>query len=438
MAFKRLISFVILLFMLATSVSPVALAEVGELDYNNDNLNKTESDGDATANDGKDKDHWWDIDWRGIGNDIGDAFNKGRDALDPFFDTVGDMGDFIAGGWDRFTDWSSDTWNDFSNWSQDTWSSFTDWSANTWDSFTDWSANTWDAFVDGTVNTWNAFTNFTSNIWDATPNWVKSTLSFVGVGAGIVGAVALGVISAPVAIAAGIGAGIAGGAYYLMNRNSDYSFLGSLGWTAGGALLGGIGQATGAIAAVRAYLGRKAATGLLSAQINRYALGSWGAVAKRALYAYSKAAILPTAVVPGIHGFNFIMTGEINWGSMAKDTAVTFATAPLGGALVSEVGTAIRSGFRLVNPIIPAAGAIGVAGGTNLLMQFLTSGQASFLDFGIGAAVGGAFISLDILLSRYPDTRIQTTYEVLKKYLSDELSKIAEKEFSDKKTKKEQ
>ncbi|MCA0989594.1 hypothetical protein [Guptibacillus algicola] len=319
MAFKRLISLVFLILMLATSISPIALAEVGDVDYKNDNFQKTESDGEATVNDSKKDSHWWEE----IGNYIGDAFNKGREFLAPLFDTVGDMGDVISDRWNKLMNFASDKWGELSSLSQELWASFTD-----------WSANLWDGFIDGAVNGWNALTNFTSNLWDATPNWVKSTISFVGVGAGIVGGVALGIISAPVAIAAGIGAGIAGGAYYLMNRNSDYSFLGSLGWTAGGALLGGIGQATGALAA--------AGRGLLSLGKSAWGQLKLSYTASGTLSKITNGVSVGVRISTMMSLTNSIITGEFNHSHLLIDIVagglVTGLMAPISlfaGGLLS-------------------------------------------------------------------------------------------------------
>ncbi len=308
--------------MLATSISPIALAEVGDVDYKNDHFQKTESDGEATVNDSKKDSHWWEE----IGNYIGDAFNKGREFLAPLFDTVGDMGDVISDRWNKLMNFASDKWGELSSLSQELWASFTD-----------WSANLWDGFIDGAVNGWNALTNFTSNLWDATPNWVKSTISFVGVGAGIVGGVALGIISAPVAIAAGIGAGIAGGAYYLMNRNSsDYSFLGSLGWTAGGALLGGIGQATGALAA--------AGRGLLS-----LGKSAWGHLR----LAYGASGVLSTmaegAIIGGagsgvISGVKSFITGDFTFGNFIIDIVSGAAMGSLLAPMSVFAGSLLLAG----------------------------------------------------------------------------------------------
>ncbi len=380
MPFKRLMSLFILSFMLAISISPIASAEVGNIEYDKGKLQKTESDGDAAESDDKSSDHWWDVNWNEIGNDIGGVLEKGRDFFDPLFDTVGDMGGAISDGWNDATDWTRDTWGDFKDWTSDTWDRLSDWSAHTWDSFTDWTRNTWDTITEGAVNIWNTVSDFAVNVWEHTPNWVKSTLGVLGVGAAIVGGVALGIISAPVAIVAGIGAGVGAGIYYVMNgESSGYSFLGSLGWTAGGALLGGIGQATGAFAAIGRGLLTLGKHALADIKIAYSAGGTLSTIVNGAKLGGAASGVI--SVVKSL------IIGEFSFGNLMIDMVSGGLTGGLLAPISVFAGSLLSTGkfAQYAGWGVPLA---TFGGMENFIVEGL-KGEWSFLDNFLVGSIGG-------------------------------------------------
>ncbi|WP_408009134.1 hypothetical protein ACJROX_02100 [Pseudalkalibacillus sp. A8] len=375
-----------------------AYANIGEFEYEDNGLTRTENDG--VADGGEEEDGgwfgWWDDfknDVKDLGNDIGDFFQ-------PAVNAVGSAWDWTAGK-------LSDGW--------------------------DWTAQKLSEGWEATQNAWNDFTEWTSDVWANTPDWVKSTIAFVGVAAAVVGIAVVGVISAPIALVAIAGAGIAGGLYYALNGGSDsYSFLGALGWTFGGALLGGVGQATGVIGAglnsLRVFAGRQLATMRLGFVLNRFATGSGlraGLQVARGLGAAWMKIGGPAAFVTATsHAVNFALTGQFNAGEMLFDTGFAFATAPLGFGLTKGILNSFRSLRTVAAPI---AGSVALGGFSNVAMQAF-KGDATAMDFLIGSAVGLTFVLPDSLVTRYVNnSAASNTYEFVKKQLSDLLSNNMEK-----------
>ncbi|MGP4082638.1 hypothetical protein ACTWQL_22430 [Pseudalkalibacillus sp. R45] len=368
-----------------------AHANIGKFEYDDSGLTRTVNDGVGSSDEEDDGGwfSWWDDFKEGAGDvveDVGDFFQPAVDAVDNALDWTGKK---ITEGWDWTTEKVSQGWDDFTNW--------------------------------------------TSDVWANTPDWVKSSLAFVGVAAVVVGIAVVGVISAPVAIAAIIGAGIAGGLYYALNGGSDsYSFLGALGWSAGGALLGGVGQATGALAAgansLRIFAGRQLAGLRLGYVLNKFATGSGLRaglqVAKGLGAAWMKVGGPAALVTFGSHVANFALTGEWNTGEILFDTGFAFATAPLGYGLTKGILNSFRSIRTVAAPI---AGSIALGGFSNVAMQSF-KGDATAMDFLIGSAVGLTFVLPDSLVTKYVNSNaLSNTYEFTKKQLSDLLSNNLEK-----------
>ncbi|WP_261134635.1 hypothetical protein [Bacillus sp. Marseille-Q3570] len=375
-----------------------AHANIGEFEYDDSGLTRTENDGVGNGNEEDDGGWfgWWDDFKEGAGDvvdDVGDFFQPAVDAVDSAWDWTGEK---ISQWWDWTTQKVSEGW-------------------------------------ESTKNAWNDFTEWTSDVWANTPDWVKSSLAFVGIAAVVVGVAVVGIISAPVAIAAIVGAGIAGGLYYALNGGSEsYSFLGALGWTAGGALLGGVGQATGALAAgansLRIFAGRQLAGMRLAFTLNRFASGSGlraGLQVARGLgAAWLKIGGPAAGITFGSHALNYILTGNIDYGEMVFDTGLAFATAPLGFGLTKG----ILNSFRTVRTVAaPIAGSVALGGFSNVAMQSF-KGDATAMDFLIGSAVGLTFVLPDSLVTKFVNnSAASNTYEFVKKQLSDLLSNNLEK-----------
>ncbi|MGM7703768.1 hypothetical protein ACSVDE_18835 [Pseudalkalibacillus sp. Hm43] len=387
---KRMIILFVTLFALLIPVASVS-ANIGNYEYEDNGLTSTDGDG---SGENENNDPGGLVGWFVKAKDItGDFVDKTRDFFDPAIEAGKDTWEWTKGkfsdGWEWTKDKASDGW---------------DWTKNKWGDFTEW----------------------TGDVWEATPDWVKSSLAFVGVGAAAVGIAAAGIISAPVAAVAIVGAGLAGGLYYALNGGSDaYSFTGALGWTAGGAILGGVGQAIGAVGAglnaLRIAGGRQLASMRLGYILNRFATGGSGLraglqVAKGLGAAWLKVGS-PLAIITFLsHITNFALTGELDRGEMFFDVGVTFLTAPLGFGLTKSLLSSVRT-FKVFATHLFGGAVIG--GFSNVAMQAY-KGDATAMDFLIGSAVGLSFVIPDTYVNKVVNnSSVEYSYEYLKKQLSD-------------------
>ncbi|RNA66847.1 hypothetical protein [Alteribacter keqinensis] len=164
---------------------------------------------------------------------------------------------------DRILNGISNFWNDTREFASDAWDGLREVGSGSWDWMADMGETAWDWTRDRAVDVWDWTVDQATSAWEWLGDWgqdlVKTVLTIVGVGVGIVALVALGIISVPVAIVAGIGAAVFGIGYFIIYGGTDaFNWVHGLLWTTGGAILGGILQATGALAAL-GTLGKKAA-----------------------------------------------------------------------------------------------------------------------------------------------------------------------------------
>lgn len=169
--------------------------------------------------------------------------------------------------WERLRDFGRDLWDgaveagrDLGELASDTWDYITDPDGLRADaaSFGEWLL---DGFVDAmsSVGEWFSDTMATagewfSEAWDGLSDWTQDLIVTIGIVLGVVAGIAVlvvvGLISIPVALVAAAGAAIAAGIYFLINGGTEsFNWVHALGWTVGGAIAGGLLQATGGLAA---------------------------------------------------------------------------------------------------------------------------------------------------------------------------------------------
>ncbi|MCF6139560.1 hypothetical protein [Pseudalkalibacillus berkeleyi] len=402
------------LFAFLLPVSEVS-ANIGNFDYEDNGLTSTESDGKKDDGDkdgllGKLED---------LLNGAKGLFGKAKDFFQPAVDAVGDAFDLIKDKVSEGLDWMKNKFSEGWNWAKGMLSDGWAFAKNAWEGFTEWAGD----------------------VWAATPDWVKSTISFLGVSAAVVGTAIAGVISAPVAAVAVAGAGIAGGLYYLLNGGSEaYSFLGSLGWTAGGAIIGGVGQAIGAVSAglssLRVFAGRQLATMRLGYFLNRFATGSGIRaglqVAKGLGGAWMKVGGPASLITAFSHLVNLGFTGDINGGEMVVDTGIALITAPLGFGLTKSFWSSAKTFQGLASPIFGSATLGGVS---NVAIQAF-KGDATGTDFLVGSAVGLTFVIPDAVVTKFVNnTSAEYTYEYIKKQIGDIFTDSSDKKVNASKNK---
>ncbi|WP_404453904.1 hypothetical protein LG329_04520 [Virgibacillus necropolis] len=350
-----------LLFVLLVSVIFPAItinADLGEFEYDDGGLKPTEmQQGDTSPGDHNSGDTdigdadrpWWEKGWdklKEIGGDIKDTFIDVKDTVIECGKDVGQCAQDIG-------DWAEDTWNDFA------------------DSVQEW--------------------------WDGLPDFVQDLIKTVGaiiaVVAAIAALVALGVIGLVVGIVAAVGAIIAGIVYLIINGGTDnFSFMGVLTWSAGGALAGGLLSYFGAGAAIMTGL---RTSGRWLAGAGRNALISGG---KWIVGASRNALVAGGRWLAGA-GRNIVGSFKSGMASAGRWIATTSRSALRG--LKSFAGSAWRLGksgaTKLLNVYKAAFGyswktfgntvLYGYSG--NFLYEFANAGpNDSWLDISLKAGIG--------------------------------------------------
>lgn len=203
------------LFLFQFAVLVPVSADLTEVETNKQGLNKTEP-GDGSS---------------------GELVESGDSAL-PWWkkalNELGDIGEGLVDGWNRFKDWAADEWN-----------------------------QAWDTVVEFGKEVWGDIEDFFEAIgdWFSENEWAQTLLAGILAAAIIIGTIALlvffGVIAIPVGIVAGLiilAGTLIGGFTYQWLAGDNYSFWGAFGSSLVGGILAYVGYATGAFAAAIGWL----------------------------------------------------------------------------------------------------------------------------------------------------------------------------------------
>lgn len=218
---RIVLAFMALFLIQFAILSPVS-ADLTEVETNKQGLSKTEPT-DASGGEPVDSEDgslpWW------------------KKALNE----LGDFGDSLIDGWNKFKDWTVDEWNDAWDIAQDKWN------------------DAWDLAQD----VWGNIEDFFKSIgdWFSENEWAQTLLGGILAAGIIIGVIALlvffGVIAIPLGIVAGliiVAGALIGGFTYQWLAGDNYSFWGAFSFALVGGVLGYIGYATGAFAAAIGWI----------------------------------------------------------------------------------------------------------------------------------------------------------------------------------------
>jgi hypothetical protein len=201
-----------------------AIADVDDVITENGGINETNpSDGsDESAGGGGDDVPWWK-----------EALDTVVDIGVDLKDQLTDIGKDISNEWNDFLDSSEEFFSDVSDWFDTKWNEAGDWIQQKWNEAGDWlDKNKWAQTIIAAV---------------------IATVVIVAVVAGLATLGVIGAISLAVVVVIGVGA-LAGGFIYQWIAGDDYSFLGALGSSTVGGILGYLGMVSGAFASAGGWL----------------------------------------------------------------------------------------------------------------------------------------------------------------------------------------
>jgi hypothetical protein len=350
---KIILAFMALFLIQFAVLAPVS-ADLTEVETNKQGLNKTEpTDGSGGEPvDGEDESLPW---WKKALNELGD------------------IGDGLIDGWNKFKDWAVDEWND-----------------------------AWDTAVKFGKDVWGDIEDFFGAIgdWFSENKWVQTLLGGILAAVIIIGAIALlvffGVIAIPIGIVGGLiilAGALIGGFLYQWLAGDNYSFWGAFGFSLVGGIVGYIGYATGAFAAAIGWLRTVAWPAVMTWW--RTAAWPWLRGRPAAIWGWMRGTAWPWLRTKSIGAYNWARTNPIlrKMGLGLKYGAITGAassviSAPFAYWITGE-GYSIKSflidtvaggitGAILAPFIIPGAAlgtaailALGVYGGAE---NYIVSG----------------------------------------------------------------
>lgn len=323
------------LFLIQFAVLIPASADLTEVETNKQGLSKTEPT-DASGGepvDGEDGSLPW---WKKALNELGD------------------IGDSLVDGWNKFKDWAVDEWND------------------AWDIATD---------------VWGNIEDFFKSIgdWFSENEWAQTLLGGILAAGIIIGVIALlvffGVIAIPLGIVAGliiVAGALIGGFTYQWLAGDNYSFWGAFSFALVGGVLGYIGYATGAFAAAIGWI----RTVAWPAAANWWRTAAWPWLRGR-----------PAAIWGWMKGpaWNWLKGRGVALKGWFTGRAVPWAQG-LGRTYLTNLLNFYRTNGLLKGLFLgPGVGAIG--GFASAMVSWRLTGQISpksfFTDIGLGALSGG-------------------------------------------------
>jgi len=382
---RIVLAFMALFLIQFAILSPVS-ADLTEVETHKQGLSKTEPT-DASGGepvDGKDGPLPW---WKKALNELGD------------------IGDSLVDGWNKFKDWAVDEWNDAWDFAEDKWN-------DAWDIATD---------------VWGKIEDFFKSIgeWFSENEWAQTLLGGILAAGIIIGVIALlvffGVIAIPLGIVAGliiVAGALIGGFTYQWLAGDNYSFWGAFSFALVGGVLGYIGYATGAFAAAIGWL----RTVAWPAAANWWRTAAWPWLRGRpaAIWGWARTVAWPWIRTKAVAAYRWVkvrpLWGQLRgfysgafWRLMVKGFPIGF----LGGGTASIVGKlfkgetftfkemlidALIGGFSgaVLGPIILAGvtlswsvvGLLGLYGGVeNYLVEGFKSNDWSFENFLLGFGI---------------------------------------------------
>lgn len=367
---RIVLAFMALFLIQFAILSPVS-ADLTEVETNKQGLSKTEPT-DASGGepvDGKDGPLPW---WKKALNELGD------------------FGDSLIDGWNKFKDWAVDEWNDAWDFAEDKWN-------DAWDIATD---------------VWGNIEDFFESIgdWFSENEWAQTLLGGILAAGIIIGVIALlvffGVIAIPLGIVAGliiVAGALIGGFTYQWLAGDNYSFWGAFSFSLVGGVLGYIGYATGAFAAAIGWL----RTVAWPAAANWWRTAAWPWLRGRpaAIWGWMKGPAWNWLKGRGLMLKGWFTGRAVPWAQGLWSKIVTYYTTGslwnrlfygpvlgmIGGATSNLVGVRITGKFELDNLLIDMAIG-GFTGGLlgPIVASMMTYGRLSWKAvFGL-SIYGGA------------------------------------------------
>ena len=342
----RIVLAFLALFLIQFSILSPVSADLTEVETNKQGLSKTEPT-DASGGEPVDSEDgslpWW------------------KKALNE----LGDFGDSLIDGWNKFKDWAVDEWNDAWDIAQDKWN------------------EAWELAQD----VWGNIEDFFKSIgdWFSENEWAQTLLGGILAAGIIIGVIALlvffGVIAIPLGIVAGliiVAGALIGGFTYQWLAGDNYSFWGAFSFSLVGGVLGYIGYATGAFAAAIGWL----RTVAWPAAANWWRTAAWPWLRGR-----------PAAIWGWMKGpaWNWLKGRGLALRGWFTGRAVPWVKG-LGRTYFTNLVNFYRTNGILKGLFLgPGVGAIG--GFASAMVSWRLTGQISpksfFTDIGLGALSGG-------------------------------------------------